>query len=241
MKSLKAQLSIAAVCIVLGLMLAYQFQNASNILNIYAGKQIDDLQQQLKDAQTQKQDLENSITDLQKKIDEYEKTASNANGYANSLKSTLDEVRQFAGQTDVEGPGVVITVSPVVSDLGNSLPVTVSASELQMLINELNACGAEAVMAFDQRIVSTTAIRDMTADSSIVQINGVSEPTTGPFEVKAIGDPATLEGGLKTVLVQAFSDYYGIDLKIEQQQKITIKAYNKVVNFKYAKPVKEGD
>lgn len=238
MKSIKAQLSIAVVCIVLGLMLAYQFQNASNISSALAKKQVDELQQQLKDAQDQKQELEKSIAELDKKVEEYEKNASTVNGYTNSLKSELDKVRMLAGQSKLEGPGVEIILSPLVNDIDNKGSMVVYADYLLQLVNELNACGAEAIMINDQRIINTSTIRDVVL--GVLQINGVRLSTTEQFKVMAIGDPATLEGGLKTALVQAFADY-GIRMDIKQSQKVTIFKYNKVIDFKYAKPVKEGD
>lgn len=239
MKSKKAQLAISVVCVVLGLMLAYQFQNANNISNIFAKQQIDELQQQLKDAQQQKLELEKAIEELDKKIEEYEQAAATTSGINNSLKSELDKVRMFSGQTKVQGPGVKITLSPMVSDIVDGYPVVIYADYLLQLVNELNASGAEAVMINDQRIVNSSTIRDIV--TGVMQINGVRQPTDEPFEIYAIGDPATLEGGLKTALVQAFA-MYGIDLKIEQQQNVIINKYNKVIDMKYAKPIeKEGD
>lgn len=239
MKSLKAQLSIAAVCIVLGLMLAYQFQNASSISKLFAQQQVDELQQQLKDAQTQKQDLEKSISDLEKKIEDYEKNASAIDGTTKNLKDELDRVRMFAGQTDVEGPGVKITLSPLDTSLNNNKGyMEVDESLLLVLVNELKACNAEAIAVNEQRIVASSTIRDV--GTAYVQINGVRYRTDEQVVIWAIGDPGTLEGGLKTTMVQTFKDYF-INLKIEQNQNIKIGKYNKVIDFKYAKPVKEGD
>lgn len=238
MKSRRAQLSIAVVCIFLGLMLAYQFQNANNISNLYAKQQVDDLQQQLKDAQKQKEELEKSINDLDNKIAEYEKGAANSNSYANEMKVTLDQVRMFAGQTDVHGPGVKITLSPKVPELKNEPTASIHDFNLLRLVNELNACGAEAIAINGQRIVNTSTIRDIV--DGVLRINGISQPMDQPFEVLAIGDPSTLEGGLKTALVDELS-MYGIDIKIEQAADVVINKYNKVIDFKYAKPVKEGE
>ena len=54
------------------------------------------------------------------------------------------------------------------------------------------AAGAEAVSVNGQRIVATT---EVTCAGNVIMINGVRQAPT--FKILAIGDPATLEGGLK--------------------------------------------
>lgn len=239
MKSRKAQYSIAIVCVVLGLMLAYQFQNANNISSIYARKQVDEMQGQLIEVQKQKEDLEKSVSSLENKIEEFEKSATITSGYASSLKNELDNVRMLAGLTKVEGAGVIVTVSPQISDIDNKSTIEVYAEYLLLLVNELNASGAEAIMINGERVVSTTQIRDVVLGRTI-QINGVRQRSYEPFEIKAIGDPATLDGGLKTSAEQVLLGY-GIRLDIQKSSKVTINKYNKVIEPIYAKPVKEGE
>lgn len=237
MKSLKAQYSIAAVCVVLGLMLAYQFQNANSIINAGKNKQIDEIQEQLKQTQKQKEELQASIASLEKKIEDYEKSATTSSGYASSLKTELDNVRMLAGLTKVEGTGVIVMVSPQILGIENNGTAEIYAEHLLLLVNELNASGAEAISINGERFVSTTQIRDV---AHTIQINGVRQKPYEPFKVMAIGEPATLEGGLKTSVEQYLKDY-GILLNIQQSKKVTIDKYNKVIEPKFAKPVKEGE
>jgi uncharacterized protein YlxW (UPF0749 family) len=239
MKSLKAQMAIAIVCVVLGLMLAYQFQAVKNINSVSRGQEIEKLTSQVNMLQKQKLDFENSIATLEKKIEEYEKSAATSNGLASNLKNELDNVRLLAGLTNVEGPGVVVTVTPQIQDLNSSEPVMVNFTYLLLIVNELNASGAEAVMVNNQRIVSTTQIRQ--AGSTIV-INDVRNSAFDKFEIKAIGDSTTLETGLNMVggVKQELSTY-GINIKIQKSNSVTIFKYNKVIDFKYAKQVKEGE
>jgi len=238
MKSFKAQFAVALVCVVLGLMLAYQFRAVKSYSNLAVSKQVEDLSSQLNEAKKQKEDLEKSILELEKKIEEYEQNAASSSAYANSLKKELDNVRILAGQTNVEGPGVIITVEPM-KGIDMSGSVAVSFVHLLPIINELNASGAEAIMINNQRIVSTTQIRDA---GSMIIINSVRLSAFDKFEIKAIGDPTTLEvainlpGGVKDEL-----SYYGIDVRTQKSDNIVVLKHNKVIEFKYAKPSKPAE
>lgn len=239
MKSLKAQIYVALVCIVLGLMLAYQFKAVKNSSTVASSQKVLELQNQLNQAKKQKEELELGIKDLEKKIDEYERNATNTSGIANSLKNELDRVRIIAGLSKVEGPGIIIKVIPQGQGIENKEPVPVSFVHLLLVLNELNASGAEAVMINTQRVVSTTQIRDA---GSMIVINDIRYSAFDEFEIKAIGDPATLEaainlaGGVKQEL-----SYYGIGITTQKSDNIVILKYNKVPDQKYAKPVKEGE
>lgn len=239
MKSLKAQMYVALVCVVLGLMLAYQFRAVKNISSIASSKKVLELQAQVNEAKKQKESLENSIKELEKKIEGFERQAANTNGVASSLKNELDRVRIIAGLTKVEGPGIVVTVTPKSQNLAGKEPSQVSFVHLLLLINELNASGAEAIMINNQRIVSNTQIRDA---GSMVVINDVRLSPFDKFEIKAIGDPTTLDvainmaGGVKQEL-----SYYGIEVKTQKTNSVQILKYNKVPEYKYAKIEKEGE
>lgn len=243
MKLSRAQFFIALVCAILGLMLAYQFKNAKNATMFTNTRQIENLQKQLEDAQKQKEELEKNIAELDKKIQEYEENAAQGSSIAESLKKQLDNARIFAGLTKVEGPGVIVTLSPQKSNIDGNANVPVDAYSLHMVINELNACGAEAIMINGQRLVSSTQIRDVGSDMYFnVSINGVKFSSLENFDIKAIGDPDALESGLK--LVDGVRDMLinsGIGVDIKKSDKVTIFKSQKVAEFKFAKPAKEGE
>lgn len=239
MKSLKAQVYVAVVCIVLGLMLAYQFRAVKNISNIAVSQKVMDITKELNETKKQKEDLDKNIRELENKISEYEQNAADRDAMANSLKNELDRVRIIAGLTKVEGPGITIKVIPQTMSIDSKEPSPVSFVHLLLVINELNASGAEAVMVNNQRIVSTTQIRDA---GSMIIINGVRFSSIEEFEIKAIGDPDTLEaainlpGGVKQEL-----SYYNINIVTQKSDNVVVFKYNKIIEQKFAKPAKEGE
>lgn len=240
MKSVKAQYFVALVCTIFGLMIAFQFKTIRNINIINKGPVYQDMNEQINELTNQKKDLEDSIKDLEKQIDDIEKNIAQSSDNANYLKIQLEDAKQKAGLTDVEGPGIIITINPPKTSAFNSNQIIskINASNLIMIINELNSLYAEAIMINNQRIISRSPIKDINQN---IQINDYKYNTDmQPFEIQAIGNPDTLYGGLNWAygIIEALKNE-GIDIKVQKSNKIKILKYQSVIQFKYASPVEE--
>lgn len=237
MKNIKYQIAIAIVCIVLGLMVSIQFRTVKQGIGPVSEYRARELAAQLKNLREENAKLLNAKKEYEAKIKEYEDAASQGSVSAKLLKQELDQARILAGIEDVEGPGITV----VVDDLRFSEKVNyplISYSMLLELLNELNAAGAEAVSINDQRIISTTEIRQV--GGIHININTVSYAP--PFVFKAIGDPKTLEAALRLRegIVERFESS-GVAVTITQEQLIRIPKYNGVIERNYARVVKEGE
>lgn len=246
MKSIKAQTYVSVVCVVLGLMLAYQFKAVKKFTGFVTSPKVDELSNQLEAVKQQKSELQKKIDELEKKNEEFEQGAASTSFAVNELKNELEKSKLLAGLTDVQGPGVTITVTPESSQVDQELNIQGQNQlmlpenyhvSLLLIINELYSSGAEAVMINDQRIISTTQIRDA---GDFVIINDIKHIPSEKFEIKAIGNPGALEQSLNFVKDMMFQ-YYGLDIKIQRFNNIKITKYNKVINFEYAKIQKEGE
>ena len=144
----------------------------------------------------------------------------------------------MAGMTEVEGNGVIVTVSDstqtdIEGDINNYL---IHDTDLLTIINELCGAGAEAVSLNNERIISTSEIRCV---GPTVSVNNTK--IGSPFTIKAIGDPVTLEnalmmrGGVYDSLTA-----WGLKIEINKATDIVIPAYAGIKNYEYAKPVTEG-
>ncbi|WDU84118.1 DUF881 domain-containing protein [Caloramator sp. Dgby_cultured_2] len=165
------------------------------------------------------------------KIDEIEKSVASSNKVASQMKEELDQLRLLSGLTDVEGPGIEITITPV-NDLSNKQASQVYYKDLIDIVNELNSAGAEAISINDERFVGRTQIRQ--AGLSI-KINDSKFDPTQPFVIKAIGDPAILEGAFKMPdsIIEILKKIGGFEIKIVRSDKIKILKYNKNLEYKY--------
>lgn len=235
MKNFKYQMALALVCIVLGVMLSMQFKTVKTGIGPVSENRARELASQLKKVKDERDHLLEIKSDLDNKIREYENQASTGSVSARLLKIELDNARIIAGLEDVEGPGIIITLDDLMFGETVGFPL-ISHDRMLLLVNELNAAGAEAISINDQRIISTTEIRQA---GTHVNINTVE--FAPPFIFKAIGDPKTLEGAImmRGGIVEDIRSSE-IAVTVTQEQDIKILKYNGVIERKFSKVIKEG-
>lgn len=237
MKNTKFQFALALVCIVLGLMVAVQFKTVKKGVGPVSENRARELAAQLKKVREERDTLLEIRNDLEKKIREYENQASTGSVSAKMLKTELDNARIIAGLENVEGPGITVVLDDLKFGENVGFPL-ISHDKMLLLVNELNAAGAEAISINDQRIISSTEIRQV--GSYHININTVEYAP--PFTIKAIGDPKTLEGALmlRGGIIEDMQRSE-IAITVTKEQSVKIPKYNGVLEKRYAKVVKEGE
>jgi len=98
--------------------------------------------------------------------------------------------RELAGTLAVSGPGMEITADDAPADRPGNGGVILD-TDLQALANALWMAGAEAISIDGHRLTSLTAIRFA---GEAITVDNVS--LTPPYDIVAIGDPATLPARL---------------------------------------------
>lgn len=239
MKKLSSQITVALVCCILGFMLAYQFRilnKRSSIPNVSQSNT--DLTVEIEQLKKSKDDLQNSVNDLQGKLKVYEDSAANKSDETKTLLADLQNSRMLAGIMDVQGPGVILYLTPNTTGLGNDLTADrITDKHLVYVVNELIAAGAEAVSINDIRLTPRTGIRN--AGNYIL----VNEERVSPLDritIKAIGDKDLLLSAL--AFPGVLSDFNTLcTYKYEKSDNIVINKnkYNKSMKFDFAKPVKQ--
>jgi uncharacterized protein YlxW (UPF0749 family) len=187
---------------------------------------------------------EGEINRLRARNTELENAIGKGRGEEKVLNDELQKVKILAGLTPVKGPGVVITLK----DSGRQTESLLRTSELskgiihdidlQAVVHELFASGAEAVSVNDQRVVGRTAIRCV---GPTIQINSV--PISVPFVIRAIGNPDTLFAGLNLqmgVLDQIRQFDPGM-VNMQKVDGVELPAFAESTEVKYAKPVVKPD
>lgn len=236
---IRGQIAISLICVILGLMISLQFRSVQNGGGAVTIQRVEELTAQLKQVEDENNSLKLQVSQLQNKLDEYETSSSQTNTIISSLREQLEDVNILAGLTDVQGPGVIVTLNDSKQEIQPGEDPSlflIHDDDLLKVLNELRAAGAEAVSLNEQRIVATTEIRCV---GPTVNVNSVR--FAPPYVFKAIGDPDTLEAALmlKGGVVDTLR-YWGIEISIKKADKIIVPRYNGTLNFKYAAPVKEG-
>ncbi len=233
----KKFLNFTAVTIVIGLMMAVQFQTVKKPVVRDTRDTWQLREDYLKEKEIQSKLLQ-EIRSNEEKLAKYESERKTSKEQV--LRETLDELKTQSGLTEVIGPGIILTIEPVYEEilLGESAP-TISPDSLKRLINELNMNGALNISVAGQRIINTTVIRDINNDT---KIDGHSLKDF-PIEIKVIAD--TMKNAEKLYnrmqASQSAEELFRFDnLKVNVQNpsaNISIPAYQDTIPVRNMEPV----
>ena len=231
-KSNKGQFALTLISLILGIMLAAQFKNVQKVGGNVSVQRTQELTEHIKKLESDNESLAGQISEYKGIISSYESASKDE-----TLVNELARTKSQAGLTDLTGPGVVVLVNNLhINSWDGSSQVfqNVHYDDLLRLINELNAAGAEAIAINDERLISTTEIRNA-GDYIVINTNRHS----APFEIKAIGNPDNLEAALKLLggVVDNLSQI--LDISIKRDEKISIPGYEGTINYRFAEPLQE--
>ena len=233
---LKDKIVIAVFCLILGVVIAVQYNNVQNnfLFGMLPSKRLqelsDDLEKMKKDRDAKSQQLE----ELQARFDEITKSHVGNDAVIKDMTTQLEKYKKIAGFTDLQGSGVIVTMGDDPS-LENSSGIDGEFQYLLLLVNELNASGAEAISVNNQRIIAHSEIKN--ANNEIV-INFTRQRS--PFLIKAIGDSDVIYNSLTQRFgVVKMIRKRGFLIEIDKVDAVTIGKYNDVINFNFAHPVSE--
>jgi uncharacterized protein YlxW (UPF0749 family) len=234
----RRQLPIAIACIVLGVLLVMQFrtQKANPKPDITGG-----MVTTMKYLETERNKLMADLKDSRDKLHEYEQAALTDNNQKamKLIMGELQSARMQAGLIPVHGPGVVVTLDDSPKHPGPSEDAyffIIHDVDIQAVVNELWAAGAEAVAVNDQRVVTSTSVRCV-GPSILVNTTRL----TPPYMIRAIGPSKNLEtalnmpGGVRASLEASISK--GVRLEIEKKADIELPEYKGGGAFRYAESV----
>lgn len=223
----QGQAAIALVCVVLGIMLAVQFRTTQDVRSSVPFQRIEDLSQRLNQTEKERDALQKELRELREKSG-----LENATGEA-------EQIRMGAGVVAMYGPGVIVTIDDSKRQAKpgeNPNLYLIHDDDILKVINEMWASGAEAISINEQRLIASSEIR--CAGPTLSVNNTRYSP---PYEIKAIGDPQTLENALKMRggVVETLQ-FWGIQVSIKKQENINVPAFKGTFHFEFAKPVKDG-
>jgi prepilin-type processing-associated H-X9-DG protein len=151
----------------------------------------------------------------------------------------LSNARFLAGLTPVQGPGVVVTLNDSKKHLPNNMPNgfappnIIHDTDINQVVNELKAAGAEAIAVNDQRLVATSSIRCM---GPTVFINFVL--TTPPFVIKAIGSSKAMTTAMNLPggVASQIKAYDPAMFSVREAGTLKLPAYSGSSEPRYARP-----
>lgn len=233
---MKNKVFILIISLVLGLVLAFQYQVVKETAGgIVISQKVTELTNEIKNAKLEKAQLISDLSELENKVKEYENNAAEESIYVKTLSQELDKYKTMAGYTNIKGPGVIITLdNPATENQYSeySTNLIYNYEYILLIISNLNAAGAEAISINGQRHTNYTEIVPV---GTHININGIS--ILPPLEIKAIGNKQTLESVLNFkggVIWEMKNLNYQVNIQV--LDSIEIQRQIKTFEFKYAQP-----
>ena len=177
-------LFVLAVTGLVGFLLVSQLRGTQRFSQRLSAESEGDLARILASLTTEADALRDEISTLKLQLVDLETTSRDDAAAAKSAEEQLQALEVLAGTVPVTGPGVSLRIDDPSGAVGYDTLIDV--------VQELRDAGAEAVAVNGLRVgvSSSFSQRDRR-----ISLDG--EELTAPYQVSAIGQPGTLESGLK--------------------------------------------
>ncbi len=229
-KKVSRNISIALICVILGLALSWQFQSIrsnAKVMNLESQKK-DDLVVKILNEQKNNENLRVKLNELQVQLNKFESARGNSDENLKLLTDEIQKLKTVAGLTDVKGRGVTVTFAKEDS-------LNVEDDDLLFVLNELRATDAQALAINDQRIIDTTEVR---VAGGYIMVNG--RHVTPPYVIKAIVDPDNAMNALNMIGGALEKIKLFIDVHVEKSDNIEIpKISEELIRTDKLKPVEK--
>lgn len=236
-KVLRLQVAVGLILGVAGFLAVTQVRNELLIRQHLRvpSQRLEELGFVLREQERNRAALEQQIGQLRGQLRKYEQGVVQGRTTLESLGQQLEQLRLLAGLVSVAGPGVVVELrdSPLPLRPGDD-PNTVILhyTDLQGVVNELWASGAEAVAINGERIMVMTGLNCV---GTTILCN--TKRVAPPYRVTAIGDPDPMlaylqrpEGALETLRS------FGFPVKVTRAARLVVPAYRGGFRFSHAQP-----
>lgn len=209
-------ITLGLMCFILVFVMFMQFRTVqeTDITEIETMREAE-LREALAEWKTKYQETSETLQDTNQKIEDYSQKDSSNQQATELLSKEVEQTNMILGKVDVQGEGVIVTLTDTEEE-------SVTSLDLINLVNELILAGAEAISINDNRVINMTDIVDI--GNQFIVIN--SQRISSPYTVKAIGEKTYLQSAL--TIKSGYVDRYratGININVETKGNIKILKY----------------
>ena len=221
------QIGIGIVAMVLSTLLVLQFRTEQKISSDLPTRQVNELAKMFNSQKTLIEKYEREINELRNQLKDYDQN-----------KEML-RLRMAAGVIPLTGKGLRIFLSDSnkkLKEYEDPIFYIVHYDQLELLVNELKAAGAEAIAINKHRIGNTSGF-SCAGNTILIDTKRIAPP----YIIEAIGDPDNLKnallfpGGFVENQILSFK----LQFSVQKMDRIEIPSYTGV-SFEYAKPIEEA-
>lgn len=207
----RAQVIVGVLLAGVGLGAVTQVRSA-DLDNTYAGQRQQDLIDLFGSLSNASQRAQREIAGLEQTRDDLQTTSTRREAALTAAQQAADNLEILAGTVPVQGPGIRVTIT--------EQDGAISLNHLLDMVQELRTAQAEAMEFNDQvRAVANTYFEEAATG---IAVDG--RELEAPYVIEVIGEPTTLEEGLRFPdgpLAQ-LRDEDGATVEIEQLDRVEI-------------------
>lgn len=211
-----------------GMLLSLQFRSII-LSQTEEGFSVKELSQQLEVTKSENLMLVNQLDSIESELELLKENigAQMDNQQVNQLLRERNYEYLRAGLTTVRGRGIVVTMqdAPAAGEMDIEEYI-IHDNDVNGILNELKANGAQAISINDERVISTT--KPVCAGPTII-VNDSRYPS--PYVIKAIGNPDVLYETVQTMAQVAFMRLADIRIDIVKKDEIIIDRYHVYRSF----------
>jgi len=238
----KWQLPLTLVLFLSGLLLVLALRSLAGSGILPSRTQNENLANLIKSQESQIAGIELDVSGRRNLLNTFQLNSAAGRQTLTVLQSQIEQQNALAGFTEVQGPGVVVSLDDNRKDAQtaenldpgqyNPDDYLIHDRHLLYIVNDLRAAGAEAISVNDQRVVSTTEIR---CAGTTILVN--STRLAPPYVIRAIGNPDSLTNMLESpeneynILKMA-----GFPVSAVTSQAVLIPVFKGSYQFSYATP-----
>lgn len=188
---------ITLLSFLVGIFLMQEIQLQHRISAASADSKTEVLVSLITNLEAETTDLENQIIAVRQQTEEVLAHTSSGESRMNELQTQLSQQRIRAGVTELEGPGIVVTVDDNKSGMSTAPAeeanrYVIHYENLLYMVNDLRNAGVDGISINGQRLVATSEIRCV---GNVILIN--TTRLAPPYEISAIGNPAKLQEAIE--------------------------------------------
>lgn len=237
LRASRLQLTLAVILAAAGFLAVTQIRNEMLIRRQLRmpSQRLEELGFMLHEMERTRSVLEQQILQLRTQLQAYEQGAAQGRAQLEALGQQLSQFRAFAGHIHVSGPGVIVDLddSPFPLRPGDD-PNTVILhyTDLQGVINDLFASGAEAVAVNGERIIASSGVSCV---GTTILCN--TKRLAPPYRITAIGDVDEMFAYVQRPdgVVESLRSF-GFPAKVTKAVRAGVPAYRGSYRFTHAKP-----
>lgn len=226
------------ILFIIGLMTAIQY-NTLNEPDARDTRDVWEVRQELSREKKLHSELLSEIGQLTETLSKYEEAANQSPELA--LAETVENLRESAGLTDITGPGIEVSIEPSPEAIAFGQNIEGIAPDLLIrFVNEINRFNGLYVSIDGNRIVNTTAIRDINGRTTVNTVPIQTPPFTIKIVAHSMKDTKKLYNHLLSSSLR--DDFYIDDLIVEVSEpspELTVEAYDKDIEYNLLEEVKE--